>query len=169
MSVLSAVQLLWINIIIVTFTPLTLVMDPASEALLDRKPDKKTASLSSVEMHKQILFQSTYQIIITLIFHLIGPRTLGYYNTSNSTVNMHQNAIIWTLVFNTFIFAQTFNMVNCRQLNSISSRSHSSVCCFYCLSHPLILIYSLIEIAMQIPIIFSGGAIFQVVRIGGCK
>ena len=111
-SALSAVQLLWINIIMDTFAALALATDPASEALLDRKPDKKTAPLFSVEMYKQILFQSTYQIIITLIFHFLGLKILGLSdNTKNDT-------IVQTLVFNFFVFAQIFNSINCRRLDN---------------------------------------------------
>ena len=116
-SVLSAVQLLWINIIMDTFAALALATDPASESLLDRKPDKKTAPLFSVEMYKQILFQSTYQIIITLIFHFLGLRILGYRTSSDNTVNTKQNSIVQTVVFNAFVFAQIFNSVNCRRLD----------------------------------------------------
>ena len=50
--VMTAVQLLWINIIMDTFAALALVTDPASEKLLDRKPDKNTAALFSVDMYK---------------------------------------------------------------------------------------------------------------------
>lgn len=116
-SVLSAVQLLWINIIMDTFAALALATDPASEALLDRKPDKKTAPLFSVNMYKQILFQSTYQIIITLIFNFLGLRILGYSHSDDSLVNTKQNSIVQTLVFNTFVFAQIFNSINCRRLD----------------------------------------------------
>jgi len=38
-SVLTAVQLLWINIIMDTFAALALATDPASKSLLDRKTD----------------------------------------------------------------------------------------------------------------------------------
>jgi Ca2+-transporting ATPase len=110
-SVLSAVQLLWINIIMDTFAALALATDPASEALLDRKPDKKTAPLFSVEMYKQILFQSTYQIIITLVFHFAGLRILGLEPSKKNDL------IVQTLVFNAFVFAQIFNSVNCRRLD----------------------------------------------------
>jgi Ca2+-transporting ATPase len=44
-SALSAVQLLWINLIMDTFAALALATDQASESLLDRKPDKKTDPL----------------------------------------------------------------------------------------------------------------------------
>jgi Ca2+-transporting ATPase len=66
-SVLSAVQLLWINIIVDTFSALALATDATIEALLDRKPDKKTAPLFSTDIYKQILFQSVYQITVSLI------------------------------------------------------------------------------------------------------
>jgi Ca2+-transporting ATPase len=75
-SVLTTVHLLWINIIMDTFAALALAMDPATEALLDRKPDKKTAPLFSMEMYKQIMFQSTYQIFIILILHFLGHQIL---------------------------------------------------------------------------------------------
>ena len=56
MSVLSTVQLLWINIIKDAFATLALAVDPTSEALLDHKPNKKTVPLFSIKMYKQIIF-----------------------------------------------------------------------------------------------------------------
>lgn len=49
-SALSAVQLLWINLIMDTFAAVALTTDQASEALLDHKPDKKTDPLFTVNM-----------------------------------------------------------------------------------------------------------------------
>lgn len=111
-SVLSAVQLLWINIIMDTFAALALATDPASEELLDRKPDKKHAPLFSVNMYKMIMLQSMYQIIIILIFHFCGLQILGFESTTEN------NNIVQTLVFNAFVFAQIFNSVNCRRLDN---------------------------------------------------
>jgi Ca2+-transporting ATPase len=113
-SVLSAVQLLWINIIMDTFAALALATDPASESLLDRKPDKKTAPLFSVEMYMQILFQSVYQIMIILIFHFLGQQILTFPADMSSST---RSATIQTLVFNAFVFAQIFNSVNCRRID----------------------------------------------------
>jgi Ca2+-transporting ATPase len=111
-AVLSAVQLLWINIIMDTFAALALATDPASEKLLERKPDKKTAPLFSVEMYKMILMQSVYQIVIILVFHFLGLQIFGLED------NAQNNAIMKTLVFNAFVFAQIFNSINCRRLDS---------------------------------------------------
>ncbi len=111
-SALSAVQLLWINLIMDTFAALALATDQATEALLDRKPDKKTDPLFTVDMMKQIVGQSTYLITIILIFHFLGSKILGY-----STHQQHQNRIIQTLVFNAFVFAQIWNSFNSRRLD----------------------------------------------------
>ena len=111
-SVLTAVQLLWINIIMDTFAALTLATDPASKSLLNRKPDTHGTRLFTAEMIKMILGQSIYQIIIILIFYFIGKDILGYDHSTEG------NLIVTTLVFNTVVFAQIFNSVNCRTLDN---------------------------------------------------
>ncbi|KAJ7592992.1 Ca-transporting ATPase [Mycena floridula] len=153
-SVLSAVQLLWINIIMDTFAALALATDPASEALLDRKPEKKTAPLFTVDMYKQILFQSAYQVIITLIFHFLGDRILGLNVPSTDRT-------VQTLVFNAFVFAQIFNSVNCRRLDRKLNVFEGISRNWY------FTVITLIEIVVQIVIVFVGGAAFQVTQIHG--
>jgi Ca2+-transporting ATPase len=113
---LGAVQLLWINIIMDTFAALALATDPASPVLLNRKPDKKTDPLFTVDMIKQILGQSIYQIIVILIFHFLGPKILGLH-VDDSTTQKHIDLVVQTLVFNAFVFAQIFNSFNCRRLD----------------------------------------------------
>jgi len=75
-SVLTAIQLLWINITMDTFAALALATDPASESLLDRKPYTHGPRLFTADMIKMILGQSIYQVIITLAFHFLGNTTL---------------------------------------------------------------------------------------------
>ncbi|KAJ7837021.1 Ca-transporting ATPase [Mycena olivaceomarginata] len=151
-SVLSAVQLLWINIIMDTFAALALATDPATESLLNRKPDKKTMPLFSTEMYKQILFQSTYQIIFTLVFHFAGLEILE--------AAKKNNLIVQTLVFNAFVFAQIFNSVNCRRLDRNLNIFEGILQNWYFIS------IILIEIGGQILIVFIGGTAFQVTPIG---
>jgi Ca2+-transporting ATPase len=59
-SVLSAIQLLWINIIMDTFAALALATNPASESLLDGMPDTRGTRLFTANMIKMILGQSIY-------------------------------------------------------------------------------------------------------------
>ncbi|KAG5651154.1 hypothetical protein H0H81_009669 [Sphagnurus paluster] len=160
-SVLSAVQLLWINIIMDTFAALALATDPATELLLDRKPEKKTAPLFSVDMYKQILIQSIYQIIVILLFHFLGLRILGLHLTGDTQADKHTNLIVQTLVFNAFVFAQIFNSVNCRRLDRKLNVLEGVM------QNKYFLTITAIEIAVQVLIVFVGGDAFQVTKING--
>jgi len=149
------VQLLWINIIMDTFAALALATDPASPVLLDRKPEAKTAPLFTVDMYKQIFVQSAYQTTITLIFHFLGLRILGLSSSS------HNDKVVQTLVFNIFVFAQIFNSVNSRRLDNKLNVFEGVTRNFYFIG------ITLLEVAVQVLIVFIGGAAFQVTRIGG--
>lgn len=171
-SVLSAVQLLWINIIMDTFAALALATDPASPALLDRKPERKSAPLFTVDMYKQILGQSCYQTVITLIFHFLGTRILGFHDATS-----HDNSVVQTLVFNIFVFAQIFNSINSRRLDSKFNIFEGMTRNYYFMGITAIGVYVVnpeehyshfgTEVAVQILIVFVGGSAFQVTRIGG--
>ena len=114
---LSVVQLLWISLIMDTFAALALATDPASPVLLYRKSDKNTVPLFTVDMLKQILGQSAYQIVVILIFHFLGSRILGVHHSDDPTVQKHNDVVVQTLVFNAFVFAQITNSLNCRRLD----------------------------------------------------
>ena len=100
-----------------TFAALALTTDQASEVLLDRKPDKKTDPLFTVDMIKQIIGQSTYLSTVIVIFHFLGSQILGFDSGSDSTLQKHQATIVQTLVFNAFVFAQIWNSFNSRRLD----------------------------------------------------
>ncbi|WFD39356.1 P-type Ca(2+) transporter [Malassezia japonica] len=68
-SVLTAVQLLWLNLIMDTLAALALATDPADESSLDRNPDRSSAPLVTTEMWKHIVVQSIYQIIVILVLN----------------------------------------------------------------------------------------------------
>lgn len=110
--VLTAVQLLWINIIMDTFAALALATDPTSKSLLDRKPDIHGTRLFTANMIKMILGQSIYQVVIILVFHFLGHSILGLDHSD------HNDKILVTVVFNIFVFAQIFNSINCRRLDN---------------------------------------------------
>ncbi|KAH8978137.1 cation transporting ATPase [Lactarius hatsudake] len=159
-SILGAVQLLWINIIMGTFATLALATGPAFPVLLDRNPVKKADPLITVNMTKQILGQAAYQIIITLALHFLGPRILGFHHTDDPTLQKHRDEIAQTLVFNAFVFAQIFNLFNCRRLDQKLNVFEGVSKNRYFMA-----IIS-IEVAVQVLICFVGGAAFGVTRIG---
>ena len=118
-SALTAVQLLWVNIIMDTFAALALATDPASPALLDRKPDKKAAPMFNVDMYKQIFGQSLFQTIIILVFHFAGKHFFNFQSDPNDqSVEINNDEKLKTLVFNAFVFDQIFNSINCRRIDN---------------------------------------------------
>jgi len=102
--VLNAVQLLWVNLIMDTFAALALATDPPNRSVLDRKPERKSATLISFGMAKMILGQAICQLAITFVLYF-GGRTLLGYDTSVE----HEAKRLNTLVFNTFVWLQIFN------------------------------------------------------------
>ncbi|RIA84092.1 hypothetical protein C1645_698910 [Glomus cerebriforme] len=108
-SVLSAVQLLWVNLIMDTFAALALATDPPTLDLLDRKPESRSAPLISADMWKMIIGESIFQLVITLVLLYAGNSILGY-DTPEEQLQLQ------TVIFNTFVFLQIFNEINCRRL-----------------------------------------------------
>ncbi|KAJ9212385.1 hypothetical protein DTO166G4_6016 [Paecilomyces variotii] len=153
-SVLTAVQLLWVNLIMDTFAALALATDPPSPYVLDRRPEPKSSSLISLTMWKMIIGQSIYQLVVTLVLNFAGNRIFGY-KTSE------EQAALETVVFNTFVWMQIFNQYNCRRLDNhfnIFEGIHRNVW--------FIGIQAII-IAGQVMIIFVGGRAFSVKRLNG--
>ena len=102
-SVLNAVQLLWVNLIMDTFAALALATDPPTRAVLDRKPDRKSAPLITLRMAKMIIGQAICQLAITFVLNFGGRVLLGYDQSKDDTKRLN------TLVFNTFVWLQIFN------------------------------------------------------------
>ena len=96
---LTAVQLLWVNMIMDTLGALALATEPPTNDLMKRPPVGKRENFISNVMWRNILGQSLYQFTIIWIlqakgesiFHLDGPNS---------------NVILNTLIFNTFVFCQ---------------------------------------------------------------
>jgi Ca2+-transporting ATPase len=101
-SVLTAVQLLWVNLIMDTMAALALATDPPTDTILDRKPDPKSAPLITITMWKMIIGEAIYQLVITLLLYYGSTSILSY--TSDRELKS-----VAPLVFNTFVWMQIFN------------------------------------------------------------
>ncbi|KAL2914129.1 plasma membrane calcium [Polyrhizophydium stewartii] len=116
-SVLSAVQLLWINLIMDTFAALALATDPPSPDLLDRKPSSRAESIISPDMFKMIVGQGVYQVAACLVLFFQGPHWWGdrVYDP-NSVKEVGVDVTTASIIFNTYVFCQVFNEINCRSI-----------------------------------------------------
>ncbi|RDL35879.1 Calcium-transporting ATPase [Venustampulla echinocandica] len=155
-SVLTAVQLMWINLFQDTMAALALATDAPTQSVLDRKPDPKTAPLINTAMWKMIFGQSAYQLAITLILYFGGAKILSYQTP-------HETAQLQTIIFNTYVWMQIFNMYNNRRLNNKFN-------IFAGLGRNWFFIaISLIMIGTQILIVFIGGRAFSITRLNGAQ
>ena len=129
-SVLTAVQLLWINLIMDTMAALALATDPPTRNILERKPDGKSAHLISVTMWKMVIGQAIYQLVVTLIMNFAGRSILGYnapypcpdpseqWNGYPFCQGEFEHRDMSTLIFNIFTWMQIFNALNNRRLDN---------------------------------------------------
>ncbi|KAL5116469.1 plasma membrane calcium [Pleosporales sp. CAS-2024a] len=155
-SVLTAVQLLWVNLIMDTFAALALATDPPTRTLLDRKPDPKSAPLITLTMWKMIIGQAIYQLTVTFILYFGGKSILSYHSP-------REHAQLPALVFNTFVWMQIFNALNNRRLDNRFN-------VFEGITHNwFFIIILLIMIGGQTLIIFVGGVAFKVTRLNGAQ
>ncbi|KKZ68561.1 Ca2+-transporting ATPase [[Emmonsia] crescens] len=115
-SVLTAVQLLWVNLIMDSFAALALATDPPTRTILDRKPEPKSAPLITLTMWKMIIGQSIYQLVVIFILNFAGQNILNYDFEGDDFEN--EKARFKALIFNTFVFMQIFNQYNSRRIDN---------------------------------------------------
>lgn len=113
-SPLTALQMLWLNIIMDTLAALALAAEYPTADLLLRKPYGRTEPLVSRPMIKHILGQAFYQVSVLLILLFLGSKFLGVpaYNLYEKNATQHL-----TVLFNTFVMMTLFNEINCRDIH----------------------------------------------------
>lgn len=157
-SVLSAVQLLWVNLIMDTFAALALATDAPTEKILNRPPVPKSAALITTNMWKMIIGQAIYQLAVTFTLYFAGAKILHYDLDANNGILRDQ---LNTIVFNTFVWMQIFNEFNNRRLDNKFNIFEGILKNYFFLG------INAIMIGGQIMIIFVGGTAFQIRRITG--
>ncbi|KAJ3260627.1 Calcium-transporting ATPase 10, plasma membrane-type [Boothiomyces macroporosus] len=120
-SILTAVQLLWVNLIMDTLAALALATDNPTDALLNRTPSKRTEPIVNADMFRQIIAQAIYQIAVCLLLYFKGGDWFEITQTdfSVSTDVPYPGYKTASLVFNVFIFCQIFNEINCRSITTV--------------------------------------------------
>lgn len=96
---LTAVQMLWVNMIMDTLGALALATEPPHDGLMKRPPIGKNAKFITRIMWRNIIGQSIYQIIVLLLLKFRGEKFLKL-NGPDATSILH------TVIFNTFVFCQ---------------------------------------------------------------
>lgn len=166
--VLTAVQLLWVNLIMDTMAALALATDKPDDALLHRKPAGRRQPLILVLMWKMILGQALMQLAITFVLHFAGKRIFF----GLRPIDNHTEKQLDAMTFNTFVWLQFWKLFVTRKLDEAADvrrvRDRISAENLNFFQHLLRNWYFIVIAAIiggvQVLIMFVGGAAFSIVR-----
>ncbi|KAJ4969039.1 hypothetical protein NE237_015740 [Protea cynaroides] len=102
---LTAVQLLWVNLIMDTLGALALATERPTKELIEKPPVGRTEPLITNVMWRNLMAQALYQISVLLTLQFRGETIFSVDQKVNDT-----------LIFNTFVLCQVFNEFNSRKL-----------------------------------------------------
>lgn len=130
-SPLTAVQMLWVNMIMDSLASLALATEPPTDVLLERPPYGKGKRLITRVMWFNMIGQAIYQLIV--FFLILFSKSFvndtlcgddgdcGFYNPNNAHDDDEAGdpTAHWTMLFNTFVLMQLFNEFNSRKLQTV--------------------------------------------------
>nr|KYP61544.1 Putative calcium-transporting ATPase 13, plasma membrane-type [Cajanus cajan] len=102
---LTAVQLLWVNLIMDTLGALALATEQPSNDLMKMPPVGRVEPLITRVMWRNLISQALYQVLVLLVLQFKGR---SIFDVSEKVKN--------TLIFNAFVLCQVFNELNARKL-----------------------------------------------------
>lgn len=166
-SPLTALQLLWINVIMDSFAALALATEPPNDKVLHKVP-RDYARLITNRMRKHILIQGIYQCVALLGFFFVLESGAWDDAFNLPKLAMHEKIetsvrsdIIRSMVFNAFVFCQLFNEFNCRKVDdeiNIFEGLKKAV---------LFVIIMVVTVVLQIVFIYIGFYIGAKLALGG--
>ncbi|KAI3442550.1 Calcium-transporting ATPase, partial [Psidium guajava] len=113
---LTAVQLLWVNLIMDTLGALALATEPPTDRLMDRNPVGRREPLITNVMWRNLIVQAAYQVCVLLVLNYRGISVLQLSNEPTE----HAVDIKNTMVFNAFVLCQIFNEFNARKPDELN-------------------------------------------------
>jgi Ca2+-transporting ATPase len=149
---LTAVQLLWVNLIMDTLAALALATEPPMPELLERKPYGRYDPLISSIMYRNIVGQSLFQVATVLSIMFAAPVVLDMEPDSR---------VVTTICFNTFVWCQLFNEFNARRINESDRWNTNVFQGLWPTRSPLFCLIWLSTAAAQVIIVQYGGAATQ--------
>ncbi|XP_074284818.1 calcium-transporting ATPase 8, plasma membrane-type-like isoform X4 [Silene latifolia] len=108
---LTAVQLLWVNLIMDTLGALALATEPPTDHLMRSPPIGRREPLITNIMWRNILIQAAYQVTVLLVLNFQGRNILHLQNDTHEHADRVKNSVI----FNAFVLCQIFNEFNARK------------------------------------------------------
>ncbi|XP_062202810.1 calcium-transporting ATPase 10, plasma membrane-type-like [Phragmites australis] len=110
---LTAVQLLWVNMIMDTLGALALATEPPNDDLMKREPVGRTGKFITNVMWRNILGQSFYQFLVMWYLQTQGKNFFGLEGSD-------ADIVLNTIIFNSFVFCQVFNEISSREMERVN-------------------------------------------------
>ena len=148
-SPFSALDMLWINIIMDGPPALTLGLEPIRDDLMKRKPTPRGESIVSARMMRSIVVSGVFICAVCMAQYVWN--FLGVEEAAENSVR--------TSVFTLFVVFQLFNAFNCRELGDESIFPNL-------FKNKLMFVAFAAAFALQILITQFGGAVFDTVPLG---
>ena len=142
----TALQLLWINIIMDGPPALTLGLEPGYSDLMRRRPTNRSENIISKGMLARITATGVYMSVVFLLQY-----KLNFLGAARGEMT--------TVLFTLFVLFQLFNAFNCRELHSESIFCHL-------FKNKLMLLVVGCTFVLQVLIIQFAGAFFGTVPLG---
>jgi P-type Ca2+ transporter type 2B len=129
-SPLAAIQLLWVNLLMDSLASLALASEPPVDALLEKPPVNRTEHMITKRMWANMLGHAAYQVIVVMVLLFKGPDIFDF-KPGHEVEDEGDNSVHYTLIFNSFVWMQLFNEINCRNLKGECKYS----CCSFFYYH----------------------------------
>uniref|UniRef100_A0A0D9VWE1 Calcium-transporting ATPase n=1 Tax=Leersia perrieri TaxID=77586 RepID=A0A0D9VWE1_9ORYZ len=110
---LTAVQLLWVNMIMDTLGALALATEPPNDNLMKKAPVGRKGKFITNVMWRNTVGQSLYQFAVMWYLQTQGKHLFGL-------EDYHTDIVLNTIIFNTFVFCQVFNEISSREMEDIN-------------------------------------------------
>ena len=144
-SPLTSVQMLWVNLIMDTFAALALATEPPTEELLKDKPHGRKDNIVTSVMWRNVCGQAVFQILVLSALLFLGSPVFGIPSRKHDEAWTFENGVLFTMIFNTFVFMQIFNEINARKIKDKEFNVFQN---FF--NNPLFLLIEVVTIAVQI-------------------
>lgn len=144
-SPFTALQLLWINLIMDGPPALTLGLEPIREDLMGREPTKRNANIVTKGMLRRIVINGVF---ISLVF--LGQNIFNFMGATKEQMP--------TVLFTLFVVFQLFNAFNSRELTNTSIFENIA-------NNKVMLIVFLVTFTLQVVITQFGGVFFNTIAL----
>jgi len=95
-----------------SFAALALATEPPTDELLERHPEKRSAPMITRTMWKHMVGQAVWQASL-LLWLTLSVGSMEMFGDNIDFGSRHH----YTIVFNTFVWMNIFNKLNCRKIN----------------------------------------------------